>query len=1135
MPAPEKPGKGNRIFISTVSNEFKTCREQLGRDLRFPEVDVQTQEQNITQLAAGQTILLKLDDYIAQCDAVIHLIGQQTSTDGSPASKAAVDDLLGRHPNLPGIVGLGEAELRTLSYTQWEAWLALYHRKTRPELRLIIATPTAAFVPDHPADTATVDAQKLSQAWHEKELQQRGRWSEITFEDPKGLSIAILRALKDILPGQQPQIGHARTRLISRHTAADFLGRDKELALLDDAWTEKQGTANLLSIIAWGGVGKTALLAYWVQSRFTDHGWQDEGQFDPAATNSAPESKVGNPKSRIPQAYFDWTFYDQGTRSDDATHAGAASVGTFFQSALKHFGDPNPESPHDKAARLARLIQAQRSLLVLDGLEPLQYPLHHPQAGQLTDPDLRELLGLLAQRNPGLVIISSRQALTDFTCGAATPTRQHDLEELPIECAVALLRQMQIIGTDEELQQAATDYACHALSLIVLGRFLFVKGRDIRLRSQIPLERANENRNQRITRNAWHVLEAYEQWLASPEAKGSEKPAFSWWRRLFFGQAKADDGKGTTAELQALRLTGLFDRPASPDCLAVLRAAPAIPGLTDQLVPLSDDAWNAVLHRLHEAHLLQLRFPPLEPGSFAPRPEAREVTVDVHPLIREYFAKHLREKQSEGFKAAHSRLFDHLCAHTEPQPATLEGLQPLYQAVVHGCLAGRQQEAREKVYRDRIKRGTAAGGNYSTKQLGAIGADLGAVAAFFEEPWSRLSANLSAAEQAWLFNEAALFLRALGRLTEAVEPMLVTLEINVASKEWENAAVVANNLSELEVTLGRVEEAVADARRSIEFADRSGDAFMRMVNRTVAADALHQSGEREEARRLFEQAEDLQRERQPQFDLLYSLGGFRYCDLILAPAERAAWRAVLGSRASVPECGGKRSATPLSSGPGTFAGSQIRDEALVTGPSEWGSFVASAKAVSPPLQGSATALQDAAAPLAALAEAERRAKQTLEWVTPQNWLLDIALDHLTLARVALYRALLEPVHPASFDLRHVTAALDGLRKAGTLHELPRALLTAALHAHLRGDAAAASRALAEAQQIAERGPMPLYLADVHLHRARLVGSLKDEGRRKKDYPGIDPKAELAKARALIEKHGYGRRLEELADAEEALR
>lgn len=39
----------------------------------------------------------------------------------------------------------------------------------------------------------------------------------------------------------------------------------------------------------------------------------------------------------------------------------------------------------------------------------------------------------------------------------------------------------------------------------------------------------------------------------------------------------------------------------------------------------------------------------------------------------------------------------------------------------------------------------------------------------------------------------------------------------------------------------------------------------------------------------------------------------------------------------------------------------------------------------------------------------------------------------------------------------------------------------------------AERLLEEAQQVAERGPMPLYLADVHLHRARLFGRLpKDE-------------------------------------------
>jgi hypothetical protein len=62
-------------------------------------------------------------------------------------------------------------------------------------------------------------------------------------------------------------------------------------------------------------------------------------------------------------------------------------------------------------------------------------------------------------------------------------------------------------------------------------------------------------------------------------------------------------------------------------------------------------------------------------------------------------------------------------------------------------------------------------------------------------------------------------------------------------------------------------------------------------------------------------------------------------------------------------------------------------------------------------------------------------------------------------------------------------------------------------------------ALDQAQEIAERGPMPLYLADIHLHRARL----------------FHDQAELARARVLIEKHGYGRRQEELEDAQAAAR
>ena len=64
--------------------------------------------------------------------------------------------------------------------------------------------------------------------------------------------------------------------------------------------------------------------------------------------------------------------------------------------------------------------------------------------------------------------------------------------------------------------------------------------------------------------------------------------------------------------------------------------------------------------------------------------------------------------------------------------------------------------------------------------------------------------------------------------------------------------------------------------------------------------------------------------------------------------------------------------------------------------------------------------------------------------------------------------------------------------------------------------------------------MPLFLADIHLHRARLFGGLTSKADGEK-YPWQSPATDLAAAPRLIEKHGYGRRMQELKDAEAALR
>ncbi|MEE9545325.1 MAG: hypothetical protein V3V55_07025, partial [Rhodospirillales bacterium] len=167
---------------------------------------------------------------------------------------------------------------------------------------------------------------------------------------------------------------------------------------------------------------------------------------------------------------------------------------------------------------------------------------------------------------------------------------------------------------------------------------------------------------------------------------------------------------------------------------------------------------------------------------------------------------------------------------------------------------------------------------------------LAALSGFFAEPWTRPVDALAGAAKSFVLTEAGFDLRALGRLAEAAQSLRAGLDMDIARKDLESAARAAGSLSELHLARGAVAEAVEAAWQSVELADRSGDAFMRLGNRTTLADALHQAGDLEEAAALFREAEATQKEDQPRYPLLYSLQGFRYCDLLLGRGEHAAAR-----------------------------------------------------------------------------------------------------------------------------------------------------------------------------------------------------------------------------------------------------
>src|SRR6185503_2350011 len=101
-------------------------------------------------------------------------------------------------------------------------------------------------------------------------------------------------------------------------------------------------------------------------------------------------------------------------------------------------------------------------------------------------------------------------------------------------------------------------------------------------------------------------------------------------------------------------------------------------------------------------------------------------------------------------------------------------------------------------------------------------------------------------------------------------------------------------------------------------------------------------------------------------------------------------------------------------------------------------------------------------------------------------------------------------------------------RAAAQHHPPRALLIRAWQRSLNGaltGAESAQRDLDEAWEIAERGPMPLYLADIHLYRARLFGNVKSQASGE-TYPRKSATAHLDAALRRIESHSSHRRSRE---------
>lgn len=378
--------------------------------------------------------------------------------------------------------------------------------------------------------------------------------------------------------GWRPHIEHAL------QPAMHFKGRRALLASLEDWVAEAWPTTHVVSLVAVGGAGKTAIVERLV---------------------------AGLCRTQLAGGLFVWSFYENNRTEE------------FLQRACEYFAGRVLDDALGRLHHLQQTLEDGRPhVLVLDGIELVQEArdggAQRPR-GSLTDPLLKRLLRAVAA---GLgntrVIITSRFPLPDLRDWEDDRRhRAESLDALDAEAAVAVFEAWGVRGDRDALVAMASQCGFHALSVSVLAAYLGeVAGGDLRAAARFDLGAASAG--DLLAAKLSRVLTAYAAALSMDE------------RRALAVLSTLPRGVDSeTLDMLSAR-TALRDVEGIIDLVA--RGARARGGRKER----SDGA------QAMEAHLERLRRTGLV---FAYREAARpgapaRLLYTAHPFVRDFF-KHL--------------------------------------------------------------------------------------------------------------------------------------------------------------------------------------------------------------------------------------------------------------------------------------------------------------------------------------------------------------------------------------------------------------------------------------------------------------------------------------------------------------
>src|SRR5262249_31414948 len=150
----------------------------------------------------------------------------------------------------------------------------------------------------------------------------------------------------------------------------------------------------------------------------------------------------------------------------------------------------------------------------------------------------------------------------------------------------------------------------------------------------------------------------------------------------------------------------------------------------------------------------------------------------------------------------------------------------------------------------------------------------------------------------WILGSSASLMRSLGQLRAAVGPMEESLARYKSIVDLHNAVAVCENLSDLYLLLGDIEDARSMSEEGIVVGNQVKILPKLVATRAVHAQALLMGGRIEEARTACLQAEQFFIQTQAGSRVLIEVPGFVLSQVILSKSERLAWILLLNPSTS---------------------------------------------------------------------------------------------------------------------------------------------------------------------------------------------------------------------------------------------